>query len=573
MGIKKSIRGMILVPTLALGLVCILSSIVALKNIRSIDKNAIEIADGSMESILALSQIQEEAQNIYRMSLSHIVATDFNTMIEMVEQIRSEEQKLEDNISDITDSGGTDTDYAALSSDFEGFVKAVTHLTAVSANQDNALAYELANGDVKTCADQLEAHITQMKDNAILQKDERRIALRRTYKLSLVITVIAIIFSIATVVIAVMVVMSFVVKPIERTNKELDDIISGIDAKEGDLTKRISITSDDEIGALGEGINSFMKRLQKIFTLIAGDSDRINSVVKEVLGSIETSNASATDLSAVTEELSATMGEVAGSAATINNDAKEVHVKVSAIAEKTHELTRYSVRMKEHADEMEMNASESMNATDRKVNEILEVLNKAIEDAGSVDRVKSLTDNILSIASQTNLLALNASIEAARAGEAGKGFGVVAGEISNLAESSRDAASSIQEINVVITNAVHNLANHSQGLVDYMRESILPQFSRFVEDGEQYRTNATYIEEVMYEFEKSTNELEVISTEIAESISMVTQSINEGVSGISGAAASTQVLVNDMDNINRRMDENGQIAQDLQKETSVFKKM
>ena len=77
----------------------------------------------------------------------------------------------------------------------------------------------------------------------------------------------------------------------------------------------------------------------------------------------------------------------------------------------------------------------------------------------------------------------------------------------------------------------------------------------------------------MSEFERNTEELEIISTEIAESINRVTLSINEGVTGISGAAASTQILVNDMENINKRMDENGQIAEDLQKETAVFKKI
>ena len=62
----------------------------------------------------------------------------------------------------------------------------------------------------------------------------------------------------------------------------------------------------------------------------------------------------------------------------------------------------------------------------KKVGNILDVLNKAIEDSKSVDQVNNLTNDILNISSQTNLLALNASIEAARAGEAGKGFAVVA---------------------------------------------------------------------------------------------------------------------------------------------------
>ncbi len=89
--------------------------------------------------------------------------------------------------------------------------------------------------------------------------------------------------------------------------------------------------------------------------------------------------------------------------------------------------------MNAHAQSMESVARTNMESTDRKVSEILEILQKAIEDSNSVKQVNSLTNDILNIASQTNLLALNASIEAARAGEAGRGFAVVASEISQLA--------------------------------------------------------------------------------------------------------------------------------------------
>ena len=138
--------------------------------------------------------------------------------------------------------------------------------------------------------------------------------------------------------------------------------------------------------------------------------------------------------------------------------------EVELIAEKTDELTGYTKDMKAHAQSMESVARTNMESTDRKVSEILEVLQKAIEDSNSVKQVNSLTNDILNIASQTNLLALNASIEAARAGEAGRGFAVVASEISQLAAASQEAANNIQRINAVVTNSVTNLSDNAMVL-------------------------------------------------------------------------------------------------------------
>ena len=264
------------------------------------------------------------------------------------------------------------------------------------------------------------------------------------------------------------------------------------------------------------------------------------------------------------------MQEVEGNAAVISQNAKDVSDKVNDIAGKSDEIGGYLKQMKDQADEMEAKARSNMENTDQKVTEILDVLGQAIDDAKSVDEVNKLSGDILSIASQTNLLSLNASIEAARAGEAGRGFAVVAEEISHLSDSSREAASNIQKINETITEAVHNLADHSQSLVNYMRDSILPEFRDFVDDGGRYKNNATYIENMMTEFAASTADLQQSAKEIADSIGSISNSISEGAQGVTGAANSTQTLVNDMDSITQRMDENQKIAKNLKDETSVF---
>ena len=229
--------------------------------------------------------------------------------------------------------------------------------------------------------------------------------------------------------------------------------------------------------------------------------------------------------------------------------------------------------MKHHAEKIEDAASTNMSVTREKVNKILVVLNQAIEDSNSIDQIDTLTGEILNIAEQTNLLALNASIEAARAGEVGKGFAVVADEISKLADASGATANNIQKINSIITTAVHNLADHANDLVDYMNNSILQNFESFVEAGEEYKKNATYIEGVMNDFAGKAAVLKDTVSDIAGSIHSISQAIVEGTEGVTGTAESMQVLASDIQDISKETQDNLQIAGLLKKETEIFVKL
>ena len=106
-----------------------------------------------------------------------------------------------------------------------------------------------------------------------------------------------------------------------------------------------------------------------------------------------------------------------------------------------------------------------------------------------------------------------------------------------------------------------------------MNDSILPEFEAFVDAGSAYREKATHIETSMGDFIEKTEVLKKTMAEIADSINTIAHAIEEGVKGVSSAADSTQVLVGDMEDITRHMDENQHIAADLKRETEVFKKL
>ena len=572
---RFSTKMIILIPVFVIGIISIISSVLAVKNIRKVNENATQIANGYMVCIADLGSIQIETEKIHRLGLSHIVATDLDSMISLVDVIRSEQTVLDEYLSDfeqfIDDSDREN--YEAILSNYEGLKYENANLMAYSANGDKEAAYALANGAISEYADKIDQNIIAIQEVENNNADTAKQQLTKVYKYSLTVSFVTIAVSTASLLFAVFSVLKMVIVPLSKTKNEINEIIDGIDRREGDLTRRVTIMENQEVAAVGSGINLFMGKLQDIFKTIIHNSKRMETVVNEVRESVMTSNSSVSDLSALTEELSATMQEMSDNASLINSNTESVAGEVNQIAERTTEINNYTKEMKGHADSMESAARSNMESTGTKVNEILEVLNRAIEDSNSVNQVNSLTDDILNIASQTNLLALNASIEAARAGDAGRGFAVVATEISQLAAASQEAANRIQQINSVVTQAVHNLADNANGLVQYMNESILPEFEEFVTAGSEYKNKATYIENVMNEFESKTDSLKNTMVEIQKSINTIAHAIEEGAKGVSNAADSTQVLVTDMENISNRMDENFEIATDLKKETAIFTKI
>ena len=570
---RISITTVILLPVLILGIVCVLSNVQGISNIEKVNSNASEIADRYMTSISKLAEIQKTAQSIHSKGLSHIIATDLDTMVSMVDSIRTEQEVLEGYLEEYEQNYLVESDREAFEqivSNYEAMKYELANMMAYSANNEKEAAYELANGLIAQYNTAIQEQIEVISTNADAGATDARSQLANVYSGALLSNRSTIVVCVLSIVAALLCVLFFVIRPIADTNKQIRNIISDIDKNEGDLTKRVHIGTIKELAELGNGFNIFMDKQQSILKLIIENTKEMQVVVDEVQDSVRTSNDSASDLSAVTEELAATMSEVGTSAGMINNSVDSVRGEVDVIAEKSSSINEYSRSMKQNADEMESNAKSTMHETGTKVQEILEVLNKAIEDSKSVDQVNSLTNEILNISSQTNLLALNASIEAARAGDAGKGFAVVADEIRQLADLSRDTANRIQEINVIVTDAMHNLAGNANNLVGYLNEAILPEFGNFVESGIQYRENATYIEEVMDEFTEKTDALKQAMDEIAASISTITVAIDDGAKGVNGAAESTQVLVGDMEKISSRMDANEKIAGILEKGTAIF---
>ena len=520
-----SLKQRLIIPIALLGIVALLSNILSIINIHNVNSSAANIADNYMDGKSRLAQISQSSMTIHKMALSHIVATDYDTMISLVQQIKEEEALLDDMLAEYEYHiiPEDQVQYEALLSDYASFKHALVQLVCASASHKTQDAYALANGDVASYAEAMENDINALNTSISDQTSRARTRLTIVYIISLVVAAAAVIACIALV-----------------------------------FTDMKLIT------------NNVVIPIKSILNTIRESSGHINNMTGDVLKSTQTSRGSAETLSGLAQQLSATIQEVAGNVSSINDNARNIALDVQNIAEKCSAITDYTIHMNGRADAMQQSAQNSAETAGAKASEILLSLNNAIEKSKSVDQIETLTGEILSIARETRLISLNASIEAANAGAAGRGFSIVAEKVSALADSSRETASRIQAINSDVTAAVYNLAENAQHLIDYMNQSVLTEFQVFIQSGSQYKEDAAYIRHAMDEFQEETENLKGSMSEIADSIGTITNAIDEGADGIAGVADSTRSLVNDMEDITQRMGTNQKVVAGLEKETVVF---
>ena len=142
----------------------------------------------------------------------------------------------------------------------------------------------------------------------------------------------------------------------------------------------------------------------------------------------------------------------------------------------------------------------------------------------------------------------------ARAGEAGRGFNVVAGEINSLADNSQKTARDIQCINQEVIQAVRELSDHTSEMLDYIHNSILGDYDRFVDAMDEYVNNMEGFHEILQNFSSSSDSLNGSMGEITQSVEYITNAVSESSSAMNISAESVTGLVEKMKEVQNAVD-------------------
>lgn len=572
---KSSVITKLIIPVAVLGCIAIMIAGVSLFSMTAVQKESNQISGEGVRATICMDEINLAFANTQKLTLA-LCAEPSKDLYEYVASQLTEYQSNVDSYEKellAMDHYFTADDIQLMNETFDLLTEAqgtTVELMQTAMAGDSAAAVAKANSVMTEWSDTIAVNMDTLisrNDELVKQNIQEQ---KDLYNQNMILSLILLAISFVAFVMVVVVIIKTVVKPLRKQTSELTEIIDEIKGGHGDLTKRVTVKSMDEIGQSSIGINHFIETLQNIMSNIISNSNVLDGVVGNVASSVAASSDNANDISAIMEELSATMEEVSATTNSVSENTTAAEGKVQKMADQTKVMSQYAQDMKKRATELEHTATENMNSTNEMIGEITTEMNQALENSKSVEKVAQLTADILSISSQTNLLALNASIEAARAGEAGKGFAVVADEIRQLADSSRETANNIQTINEQVIEAVQGLVVSSEKIVGYINENILPDYRAFVQGGQQYNDDATHIDNTMAEYAGEAQDILATMMEMTEAIEGISRAVEESANGVTDAATNIDSLVQSMSTVNGQMEENSTVAKNLKEESAAF---
>lgn len=505
-----------------------------------------------------ISGLSRQFTYINSQVLTHVMTTNSVTMDTLSEKILQDiadmEQQIEEFGALLSEGDERKEALDSASAELAKYRKTVESLLVTSA-ENKTQAYVSATSNLPMFNEHIENYMNRMLEITAQEMEQAQGQMEQSAARVPGIISVASIALLVVVIVIMLGLRLWVIGPVKKATKQVDELVEGIRCNKGDITKRIHVGSRDEVGRLAIAINDLVAQMQIIIRAITEGCGQMEEKQADIISNVEKVNATADHTMQNLGIMSEGMQLVTGAIDGVQQDTGVLDHTVENMLEVAQNGRNYAADIKEKAGKMKVTAVESKQEATLVMKEIDTAMTESIANSRQIHKITELTEEILGIAGTTNLLALNASIEAARAGEAGRGFAVVAEEIRKLADSSRESANNIQEISNRVVESVEELSENATRLLEFMNTRVMKDYDALEDTGSNYHEAADHVDEMMNEFGQKIDELLSVLQNVNTANTQMEATVGDSTEKLSAVEKNNQGLQQEMEDISYAVEE------------------
>lgn len=505
-----------------------------------------------------ISGLSRQFTYINSQVLTHVMTTNSVTMDTLSEKILQDiadmEQQIEEFGTLLSEGDERKEALDSASAELAKYRKTVESLLVTSA-ENKTQAYVSATSNLPMFNEHIENYMNRMLEITAQEMEQAQGQMEQSAARVPGIISVASIALLVVVIVIMLGLRLWVIGPVKKATKQVDELVEGIRCNKGDITKRIHVGSRDEVGRLAIAINDLVAQMQIIIRAITEGCGQMEEKQADIISNVEKVNATADHTMQNLGIMSEGMQLVTGAIDGVQQDTGVLDHTVENMLEVAQNGRDYAADIKEKAGKMKATAVESKQEATLVMKEIDTAMTESIANSRQIHKITELTEEILGIAGTTNLLALNASIEAARAGEAGRGFAVVAEEIRKLADSSRESANNIQEISNRVVESVEELSENATRLLEFMNTRVMKDYDALEDTGSNYHEAADHVDEMMNEFGQKIDELLSVLQNVNTANTQMEATVGDSTEKLSAVEKNNQGLQQEMEDISYAVEE------------------
>lgn len=555
-GVGIGIKIMVLLLLLAITAIsCVGVLVWTLQSVIGMSDQIVSEQVAEQEKISGLSR---QFTYINSQVLTHVMTTNSVTMDTLSEKILQDiadmEQQIEEFGALLSEGDERKEALDSASAELVKYRKTVESLLVTSA-ENKTQAYVSATSNLPMFNEHIENYMNRMLEITAQEMEQAQGQMEQSAARVPGIISVASIALLVVVIVIMLGLRLWVIGPVKKATKQVDELVEGIRCNKGDITKRIHVGSRDEVGRLAIAINDLVAQMQIIIRAITEGCGQMEEKQADIISNVEKVNATADHTMQNLGIMSEGMQLVTGAIDGVQQDTGVLDHTVENMLEVAQNGRNYAADIKEKAGKMKVTAVESKQEATLVMKEIDTAMTESIANSRQIHKITELTEEILGIAGTTNLLALNASIEAARAGEAGRGFAVVAEEIRKLADSSRESANNIQEISNRVVESVEELSENATRLLEFMNTRVMKDYDALEDTGSNYHEAADHVDEMMNEFGQKIDELLSVLQNVNTANTQMEATVGDSTEKLSAVEKNNQGLQQEMKDISYAVEE------------------